>query len=493
MTPSSRWRTITAVPVLALTVGLVPTPILVPSTATAQSADRLCARFGDVVESGSIAAAELLETSGLVSSREHDGVLYAHNDAGGGTVVFALDETGGDLGPYTILGAEPGDWEDIAVGPMPRGGRSALYIGDIGDNQVRRDSVNVLRVVEPDLRPDGGGGELGPAEVLRLVYPDGAVDAEALIVDPRSGDLVIVASPASGAPRIFSAPGPQLVAGDTITLTDEGEIQGAEGAAITAGDISPDGSFILLRTPNAVLAFERGDEPIGETLRSTPCQAPSADEPSPQALAIVGDGTAYITASEVAGAINQGDLPPGSASRLYRVSIAQPGEEPPTTSAPTTTAAPTTSAPATSAPATTAPATSAPGSTTPGTEAPGTDAPDTAAPDQPDTTDGDPSPDDSAAPGTGDGEGEVGPGSDGGGDDGGGLPLWLILVAAAVVAAAIAALVVIRRRRNTPLPGSAPLAPAGTDPFAPPAPTEELPVTPPTPGLPPPDPDGRLG
>jgi hypothetical protein len=475
------------VPALAIAAATTPTLIASPTAARAQDPGRLCARFGEVVETGAIAAAELLETSGMVSSREHGGVLYAHNDAGGGAVVFAMDETGTDLGPYSVVGAEPGDWEDIAVGPMPRDGRSALYIGDIGDNQVRRNSVTVVRVAEPQLRPDGGGGELGPVDVLRFTYPNGAVDAEALIVDPRSGDLVIVASPADSAPRIYWAPGSELVAGETITLTDGGEVDGAAGAAVTAGDISPDGSFILLRTTDAVLAFERGDEPIAETLTTTPCQAPSADEPSPQAIAIVGDGSAYITASEVAGAINRGDLPPGSASRLYRVSIAAPGEEAPTTSAPqstTTTAAPPAS---TTAPSST---TASADTTTPGTAAPETTVPGTAAPDEPGTTDAASSPDDSPAPVPGDDDGGLvgpSPGDDDGGGDGGGLPLW------------IAALVVIRRRRHAPLPGSAPLGPPGTDPFAPPtagtAPTEQLPVTPPpTPGsMPPPDAGGRLG
>jgi hypothetical protein len=493
VTPSSRRWALIAVPTLALTVGAASVPMLSPTAARAQAQSDLCARFGDVVETGAIAAAELLEISGLVSSREHGGVLYAHNDAGGGTVVFAMDETGGDLGPYSVAGADPGDWEDIAIGPMPRSGRSAIYIGDIGDNRVQRATVTVLRVVEPDLRPDGGGGELGPVEVLRFAYPDGAVDAEALIVDPRSGDLVIVASPASGAPRIYSATASQLVTGQTVVLTDGGEIEGAGGAAVTAGDISPDGSFLLLRTTDAVLAYERGDEAIVETLTSTPCLAPSPVEPSPQAIAIVGDGSAYITASEVAGAINRGELPPGSASRLYRVSIAQPGEEPPTTSVPE--AATTTTVPAaTTAPTSTAPSTD---TTVSDTTVPVTTGPETTGTET--TGPGAGSPDDSPAPVPGDGDD----------DGGGGLPLWLILVAAALIAAAIVALVVLRRRRNAPLPGSAPLSPAGADPFAvsdtaptavpgdDPAttPTEQLPVTPPPmPGaLPPPDPDGRFG
>lgn len=488
--PSSRWWALV----------LVPLTMTVPAPASAQEPAVLCARFGDVVEVGAVAAAELLEISGMVSSRIHSGVVYAHNDAGDSGTVFAMDETGRDLGPYTVGGTEPIDWEDIAVGPLPGSGRPALYLGDIGDNRARRSTIQVVRVPEPEVMPDGGGGQLGQSEVFRLDYPDGAADAEALIVDPRSGDLVIVTSPADGAPRIYSATSEQLVEGSTITLTAQGAISSLRGSKVNAADISPDGSFILLRTPDSVLAFERGDEPIGETLSTTPCRAPAPDEPAPQAIAIVGDGSGYITASEVAGAIDRGDLPPGSASRLYRVSIAEPGEVAPTTTAPastTTAAAPATTGtpPTTEIPPTTetrpttdtaAPDTAAPDSSVPDTAVPDTMGPgESAPPDGSTATEGTPAP--------GDEDGAVGTDDDSSGD-GGGLPLWRILVAVAAIAGAIAAVVVVRRRNNTPLPGSAPLPP---DPFAP-APTEELPVTPPppptTPGaLPPPDPGGRLG
>jgi hypothetical protein len=502
------------VPACALTAVLATVLSVNPTGLRAQEPDALCARFGEVVETGAIAAAELVEVSGMVSSRAHSGVVYAHNDAGDGATIFAMDETGGDLGPYTVTGVDPRDWEDIAVGPLPGSGRPALYLGDIGDNRAERSSVRVMRVAEPETMPDGDGGELGPTEVFRFEYPDGPADAEALIVDPRSGDVVIVTSPADGAPRIYSAAADELVDGSTITLTDEGEIASLRGSKVNAGDISPDGSFILLRTPDSVLAFARGDEPVGEALGTTPCLAPSADERSPQAIAIVGDGSGYLTSTEVADQIRRGELPPGSASRLYRVSIAEPGEVAPPPTAPETTTAPT--APPTSGAATT-PTTALPGTTDPGTTDPGATSPEstdpettsaaTTAPGAPDTTEAGSAPDDSAGPAPDEDDdtppGETDESDETGGDgetegDGGGVPLWLLLVAAAAAAAAAAA-IVVRRRRNAPLPGSAPLGPTDAVAFAAPtaanAPTEEIPVTPPPdPGsLPPPDPGGRLG
>src|SRR4030095_11796189 len=82
-----------------------------------------------------------------------------------------------------------------AIGPGPQGGQSYLYVGDIGDNNHVRSSVVVYRAPEPNVdigHPPGNGQMLGNVDALVLHYPDGAHDAEALAVDPDTGDIVIV-------------------------------------------------------------------------------------------------------------------------------------------------------------------------------------------------------------------------------------------------------------------------------------------------------------
>ena len=79
-------------------------------------------------------------------------------------------------------------------------GRPLLYVGDIGDNASRRASIDVYRVPEPRV----GAAASAPAARLRLRYPDGAHDAEALLVDPLRGDLVIVTK-VLGAARAYRA------------------------------------------------------------------------------------------------------------------------------------------------------------------------------------------------------------------------------------------------------------------------------------------------
>ena len=111
----------------------------------------------------------------------------------------------------TVTAAQAEDWEDIAAGPDPDG-RPLLYVGDIGDNAPGGPTIDVYRVAEPQV----GDTATAPAERLQLRYPDGAHDAEALLVDPLRGDLVIVTK-VLGAARAYRASA-RLPAGSQTTL-----------------------------------------------------------------------------------------------------------------------------------------------------------------------------------------------------------------------------------------------------------------------------------
>ena len=87
-------------------------------------------------EAGDLAVAALDELSGLAASRAHAGLLYGHNDSGGGAVVYLLGEDGSARGQVTLEGASAVDWEDIAVGPGPDM-QPWVYVGDVGDNAAR--------------------------------------------------------------------------------------------------------------------------------------------------------------------------------------------------------------------------------------------------------------------------------------------------------------------------------------------------------------------
>jgi hypothetical protein len=197
---------------------------------------------------GSLKNKAINESSGLVASRAMPGKYWTHNDSGDGPFIYLIDEHGEDFGVYKVAGAQNFDWEDISIGAGPQQGKTYLYIGDIGDNDLVRDEIVVYRVTEPT-QTESDSSKSKPqmtetAEAIRLRYPDGKHNAEALLVNPVTGDIYIVTK-AIGRPSVYEAPAAS-VAAETIVLKRLGELRIPFGGVITGGSVSPDGKRVAL-------------------------------------------------------------------------------------------------------------------------------------------------------------------------------------------------------------------------------------------------------
>jgi hypothetical protein len=152
----------------------------------------------------------LAELSGLAVVG--DG-LWAMGDGGSRVELDRIDPSTCEVVGSRTTKVNPYDPEDLAVGPD-----DSLWVGDIGDNELRRDTV--AAVVLP---PQGEG------QLHRLTYPDGPHDAEAMLVDARGRPVVItkeVGRPA-GVYRTAQAPEgagptPLVRVGDRIARGDRG-------------------------------------------------------------------------------------------------------------------------------------------------------------------------------------------------------------------------------------------------------------------------------
>jgi hypothetical protein len=208
--------------------------------------------YGPPAEIGTIKERSVSESSGLAASRLTPGAYWTHNDSGDGPFIYALDTRGDSLGIFRVAGAQARDWEDMASAPGP-GGKSYLYIGDIGDNNSARAEVVVYRVPEPPLTTATRNftkrqpGITEPTEVITLRYPDGAHDAEALLVHPVTGHIYIVTKVAMANPSVYES-APPFTAGKPITMTLIGPVSVPSlfGGVITGGAISPDGRHVAL-------------------------------------------------------------------------------------------------------------------------------------------------------------------------------------------------------------------------------------------------------
>src|SRR6185436_13181997 len=105
--------------------------------------------FSNAVNLGTVNINNLSQASGLAASRNNEGVLWTHNDAGDSARLFALDTQGRRLGTYTLPNSSNVDYEDLAIGPGPVPNVQYLYVGDIGDNDTSRNSIQIYQIPEP--------------------------------------------------------------------------------------------------------------------------------------------------------------------------------------------------------------------------------------------------------------------------------------------------------------------------------------------------------
>lgn len=245
-------------------------------------------------KAGRVFDGALGEISGLVRGRRDTSMLWAIEDSGADPLLTALHGDGRPLGVWEVAGASNVDWEDLAIGPPAReGGPARLFIADIGDNQAARDEVTVWIVDEPS--DPSGGGPTAAAQSLTLRYPDGPRDAETLLVDPRSGNLLIISKELTGG-GIYLARAP-LPLGNDVTLQ---RIADAPLGFETGGDVSADGGIVAVRGYQSLAVWQRrGTESLNQALRRKPCRSPTMlDDGQGETLALNGDGTQATTIAE---------------------------------------------------------------------------------------------------------------------------------------------------------------------------------------------------
>lgn len=253
--------------------------------------DGACPAFGTPTTLGTLEVAAIDESSGLAASSLNAGVYWVHNDSGDVARAFAVSKEGKLLTTLSFDAAMPLDIEDMAIEDVSPE-RSFLYFGDIGDNDLVRKDVTIHRVAEPKVGP---ATVTTPSEKMTVVYPDGAHNAETLLFDPTTKDLLI-ATKVTGGPSAIHRVGP-FVAGMIVTTEKIAEV--AIDLA-TGGEISRDGRFIGIRSyaPKAFLWVRAPGESLAAALARPPCKAPLANELQGESLAFQVGNAGFVTISE---------------------------------------------------------------------------------------------------------------------------------------------------------------------------------------------------
>ena len=248
-------------------------------------------------ELGRIRPQQLSEISGMAASRQNPQILWLHNDGDSG-LLFAIRTTG-QLAALVSCPVEIEDLEEIAIGPGPEPDTDYLYLGDIGDNRASRSAVRVVRIAEPELaKMNGKLFDVNQAEAFALIYPNGPHDAEAMLIDPQSGDLFLVTKE-QGRARLYTVTASRLKDGASASLQAAGTLGVDE---VSAGAISPDGSRIILRREaEGWLWTRRQGESLAAALQRKPQKIPVLGKrqgPNGEAISFAPGGDHYYTVSE---------------------------------------------------------------------------------------------------------------------------------------------------------------------------------------------------
>ena len=114
-----------------------------------------------------------------------------------------MSEDGTGLGAFPVDGATATDWEDMASVPDETGRATSCTSATSATTTPSGRNVTVYRVAEPGAAPVAPGAALAGVEALQLDPPGGPSDAEALLVDPVTGDLVVVTKSLLGASQVL--------------------------------------------------------------------------------------------------------------------------------------------------------------------------------------------------------------------------------------------------------------------------------------------------
>ncbi|GAB3889690.1 PE-PGRS family protein [Spirosoma agri] len=249
------------------------------------------AKFASDPRTAPITAGQIDEASGLADSRTQPGNLWIEQDSGSPAELALLGYDGTVKGKMAIPNATNVDWEDMAIGPGPQDGKNYIYIADIGDNNAQRPGCVIYRFIEPASLQ----AAIGQVERINFKYPDGARDAEAIIVDPQTRDTWII-SKREEKVHLYRLPYPQDI-NQVTTLQAYGELP---FTYVTSAGISPDGSEIVLRTYLQVFYWKReaGQSVADAMQKGTARQLIAKAEPQGEAIGFDKDGKGFFTISE---------------------------------------------------------------------------------------------------------------------------------------------------------------------------------------------------
>jgi hypothetical protein len=185
-------------------------------------------------------------------------------------------------------------------------------VGDIGDNDGRRSSIEIAQVAV------GAGDRTVTPTTYRLTYPDGATDAEALLRDPATGRLYVATKNVFGG-KLYAVPEDLEPSG-----THQMEPVGRVLPIVTDGSFFPDGEHLIVRNYTSAAVY---DWPSLQRIGSFALPRQRQGE----GLAVADDGRIYLSSEGIDSQVLEVTLPPRIEAAMGPSASTPESSEPPGT------------------------------------------------------------------------------------------------------------------------------------------------------------------
>jgi hypothetical protein len=262
-----------------------------------------CSQPGDPILSEQFARGKTLaentqealkEISGIASSHNNPGMIWAHNDHGNGAEVYLLDQKLDIVLTCRLEGIDNRDWEDMVVGPGPQPGINYIYVGDIGDNDAAHEVKYIYRFPEPDSKAGNKKVTVSDVEKMTFRLPDGKKDCESLMIDHKSKKLYVISKDGNDVPVYeleWSSNNSDIVVAKKIMTLPY--------STIVSADSDPKTGDVLIKNYDKIFYWQNTkNEDISALLKQQPVEVPYEKETQGEAITWATDGSGFYTMSE---------------------------------------------------------------------------------------------------------------------------------------------------------------------------------------------------
>ena len=223
------------------------------------------------------------EISGIAGSKTVAQHLWGHEDSGNPPQLYLIKQDGTVQKKIFLKGATNRDWEDMA-----RAGDD-LYIADIGDNNRAYTEYAIYKFREPAADTD----TVYNFEKIQFQYPDGAHDAEALLIDPTTKDIYLITK-RDNPSLIFKIAFPY----SSTEINTAAKVGALTYSGVVSAALSPDAKEIIVKTYTALYHYKKNSQSIEAGLQITPVPLPYRMESQGEAVTFAADNSGFFTLSE---------------------------------------------------------------------------------------------------------------------------------------------------------------------------------------------------